>query len=344
MMADGVILIAVDNKGNVQLLRDMLKRQHTVKVLETEADLQDPFDLVIFDGVSLSRLRKLILARQAAEPNVFLPVLLVTSRQDIRLMTRQLWKSIDELIFTPVEKIELLARVEVLLRARSSSVELAHLYKNAREQATFDERQRLARELHDTVSQMIFSASVLAQTLPQIQKKDPQRAQQQLEEVVQLNRSALSEMRSLLFELRPSNLMRMSLEDLYNQLAIAVRGHRPINIGITVEVSEPLPEDVHLGLYRIVQEAFNNIVKHSEATEASVSLSVKDGQLVLEIRDNGRGFDTDKAASGFGLEGMKERVSLMNATLQVSSQPGKGTFITVTQPIPTALTIKSSNN
>jgi signal transduction histidine kinase len=336
-MVDGVILLVVDNKGNRQLLRDMLKRHHTVKVLEADDDLKESFDLGIFDGVSLSRLRKQIVARQDSEPGLFLPILLVASRQDISLMTRQLWKLIDEMIFAPIEKIELLARVQVLLRTRNSSVELSRLYKNASEQATFAERQRLARELHDTVSQMIFSASALAQTLPQIQAKDPVRAKDQLEEVVQLNRSALAQMRALLFDLRPGNLNRMPLAELLDQLAIAARGRRPISIITSVDVNVPLPESVHLGLYRIVQETLNNIVKHSEATEASINLSIRDGQLVLRIKDNGIGFDTGKQAKGFGLDGMHERAELMNATLSVSSSKGEGTEIVVTQPIPEAV-------
>ncbi|MBI1277952.1 MAG: hypothetical protein GC179_07480 [Anaerolineaceae bacterium] len=340
-MTNGSILLVMENKTNRELLREMLKRRYSVRLFEVEADLQAPFDLGIFDGVSLSRYRKQILARQDKELNVFLPILLVTSRQDLNLMTRQLWKSIDEMIFAPVEKVELLARVEMLLRTRISSVELARLYRESTEQATYNERQRLARELHDTVSQMLFSASALAQTLPHVQKKDAAKGKMQLEEVIQLNRSALSQMRVLLFDLRPGNLKHMELVDLFDQLAIAARGYRQIDITTQVDVAVPLPEAVHLGLYRIVQEALNNIVKHSEATEAGIELAANDDQLILQITDNGIGFDGDKQTAGFGLDSMRERAAMLGGVLTLMSQKGKGTEIKVSMPLPQAVTAGS---
>ncbi|MEP6985598.1 MAG: hybrid sensor histidine kinase/response regulator, partial [Chloroflexota bacterium] len=123
-MPDGLILIAVENKMNGQLLQDTLRQFHNVRIADSEASLNEPFDLGLFDGVSLKRFHKQVLARQQAEPNLFLPILLVTTRQDISMVTGQLWKSIDEIIFAPIEKRELLARVEVLLRAHNYSVEL----------------------------------------------------------------------------------------------------------------------------------------------------------------------------------------------------------------------------
>jgi signal transduction histidine kinase len=336
-MPNNLILIAVENKVNGQLLQDALKQYHTVKVADSEVSISEPFDLGIFDGVSLKRLQKQVLARQARQPDLFLPILLVTTRQDIGMVTRQLWKAIDEIIFTPIEKVELLARVQVLLRAHNYSAELARLYKEAHEQATYAERQRLARELHDSVTQMIFSASTLAQTLPQVQKKSPERAQAQLEEVVRMNRAALSEMRTLLMELRPQNLLRTSLKDLFDQLILGVQGRRDVKISCTVEGVTILPEDLHLGVYRIVQEALNNIVKHSEATEAHVSLTIHDEQLNLHIQDNGDGFNVKKHSTGLGLDSMRERANLMGARMTISSAKGAGTEIFVSMPIPNTI-------
>ncbi len=340
-MSDSLILIAVENKVNGQLLQDTLKQYHMVKLANSEASINEPFDLGIFDGVSLKRFRSQILAHKEAVNDIFLPILLVTSRQDISLVTRQLWKNIDELIFTPIEKVELLARVEVLLRAHNYSMELALLYKDAHEQATYAERQRLARELHDSVTQMIFSASTLAQTLPRLQEKDPERARLQLEEIVHLNRAALSEMRSLLLELRPGNLTRTNLKDLFDQLALSMQGRRSISISCMVEGVSILPEEIHLGLYRIAQEALNNIIKHSNASEAHIELTTYDGQLILRIHDNGDGFDTEQQTSGFGLDGMGERATQIGAELTLSSQKGFGTEIIVSMPFPQVLPIDS---
>ncbi len=340
-MGEKLILIAVENKVNGQLLQDTLKQYHSVRLAESDADLNKPFDIGIFDGVCLRRLQKQVVANRDARPDIFLPVLLVTSRQDIGLVTRQLWQSIDEIIFAPIERVELLARVQVLVRAHDYSVELAELYQGAQEQATLDERQRLARELHDSVSQMLFSASMLSQSIPQLQKRNPERALEQLDEVAQLSRSALSEMRTLLLEMRPDNLVKASFNDLVDQLISAIQGRRHITIISNVENVTGLPDEIHIGLYRIVQEAFNNISKHSEATEVRIALAVEDGKLILDIQDNGAGFDPERHISGFGLENMRERAAQMGATLHVTSEKDIGTEIRVSLPLPQAVSIAS---
>lgn len=340
-MARSVVLVVVDHKSNRDLLEKTLQRYYDVKVSNAADSLDQYFDLGIFDGVSLNRLRKQIKIHRAVETGLFQPILLVSSRQDIGIVTGHLWQSIDEIIFTPIQKKELLARVEVLLRAHNYSVELKRLNTNVKENAIFEERRRLARELHDSVTQMIFSASTLAQTIPQIQKSNPERAKTQLEEVVQLNRSALSEIRTLLLELKPGNVMRMSLKNLIDQLIIGVQGHRTVAISAKIDELPPLAEDVHLGLYRIVQEALNNIAKHSHASEAQVMLTLKDERLLLQIQDNGSGFDTEKQTPGFGLDSISERAALMGAKLTISSQIGSGTAITVSVPMAQELTIGS---
>jgi signal transduction histidine kinase len=340
-MARSVILIVVDHKGNRDLLEKTLQHYYDMKVSNAEDSFDQSFDLGIFDGVSLNRLRKQLKTYREIKSTVFQPILLVSSRQDIGIVTGQLWQSIDEIIFTPIEKKELLARVEVLLRAHNYSVELKRLNAEVKENAIFEERRRLARELHDSVTQMIFSASTLAQTIPQLQKNDPERAKAQLEEVVQLNRSALSEIRTLLLELKPGNAIRMTLKDLVDQLIIGVQGHRNITISANVDELPTLPEDIHLGIYRIVQEALNNIAKHSHASEAHVSLMIKDGHLFLQIRDNGSGFDIEKQTPGFGLDGIGERAALMSAALNIASRIGSGTEITVSLPLPQELSARS---
>ena len=109
-----------------------------------------------FDGASLNRLRKQIKAYREKASTLFQPILLVSSRQDIGIVTGQMWQSIDEMIFAPIERRELLARVEVLLRARNYSVELERINASARENAIFEERRRLARELHDSSLRCCF--------------------------------------------------------------------------------------------------------------------------------------------------------------------------------------------
>src|SRR5690348_4591724 len=118
------ILLLVTHRENCRLLTQTLEQYYEIIIAETEADLSQAFDLCITDGVSLDRFWKDVLARKELEQPLFLPLLLITARRDIGMCTRHLWKSIDEFIVTPIEKMELLARVETLLRARRLSLEL----------------------------------------------------------------------------------------------------------------------------------------------------------------------------------------------------------------------------
>lgn len=109
-----------------------------------------------------------------------------------------------------------------------------------------------------------------------------------------------------------------------------------------VEKVKGLPDNTHISLYRIVQEAFNNIAKHSEATEVKIVLKVEDGKLILDIQDNGAGFDPERQTAGIGLGNMRERAAQMRATLDVFSQKDAGTQIRVSLPFPQAVSIASS--
>ena len=152
------------------------------------------------------------------------------------------------------------------------AVDNARLYEHAEESAAAAERNRLARDLHDAVSQTLFSVSLIAEVLPRIYARDPLQGAQRLDELRQLTRGALAEMRTLLLELRPAALAEAKLPDLLKQLGEAVTGRSRIPVEVVTEVSEELPTDVRLAFYRIAQEALNNVVKHSHANKAKVSL------------------------------------------------------------------------
>ena len=214
------------------------------------------------------------------------------------------------------------------------AVDNARLYEHAEESAAAAERNRLARDLHDAVSQTLFSVSLIAEVLPRIYARDPGQGARQLAEMRQLTRGALAEMRTLLLELRPGALAEANLSDLLKQLGEAVTGRARIPVDVRTEDTGTLPTDVRVALYRIAQEALNNVAKHSGATTATVSLWSDDkpgGALHLEIRDDGTGFDP--AAAGFaqfGLGIMKERAEAIGANLSINSVPGQGTTVSAT--------------
>ncbi len=220
------------------------------------------------------------------------------------------------------------------------AMENARLYKQAEQTAAIAERSRLARDLHDAVSQTLFSASLTAEVLPKLWERNPEEGMRRLEKLRQLTRGALAEMRMLLLELRPAALTEAALSDLLHQLCEATTGRARVAVGLSVEGECPhLPPDVQVALYRIAQEALNNVAKHAEASQATVRLRClphdpSDGASVeLHIEDDGRGFEPGHASGEhLGLGIMIERARAVGAQLTVESHPGKGTQITVVWP------------
>lgn len=209
------------------------------------------------------------------------------------------------------------------------AIQNSRLYEHARDLAASQERQRLARDLHDAASQTLFSVSLIAEVLPRIYQRDPEQAAARLEELRQLTRGALAEMRTLLLELRPAALAEANLPDLLKQLAEAVTGRSRIPIGVETELCLDLPKDVRIAFYRIAQEALNNIAKHSGATRATVRLICGDA-LTLLVEDDGAGFDAAAGSSGqLGLGIMRERAESVGAQVSVESNPGQGTRVRV---------------
>lgn len=193
------------------------------------------------------------------------------------------------------------------------------------------ERQRLARDLHDAVTQTLFSASLIAEVLPRLWDKRPDDARKRLDELRELTRGALAEMRTLLLELRPSTLTEVELSELLRQLTEAMIARARLPVTLTIDGEPPtLPPDVQLALYRIAQEALNNVTKHAQASAVSVDLKIDDDLLTLRIEDNGRGFDPSTIPPDhMGVSIMRERAETIGAVLEIDSQPGKGTRLQV---------------
>jgi len=206
----------------------------------------------------------------------------------------------------------------------------AELYEHAHELATLQERQRLARNLHDAVNQSLFSAGLIAEVLPRLWERDPDEGRRSLEDLRRLTRGAQADMRLLLAELRPSTLTDAELGDLLHMLGNALAGRTNIPINVTVAGEADLPADVQVALYRLCQEGLNNIAKHAGASRVDIQLQYETGAVELCIQDDGRGFDPEQTPPGhYGLSMMRERASAVGATLSITSQPGHGTQIVI---------------
>jgi signal transduction histidine kinase len=216
----------------------------------------------------------------------------------------------------------------------ASAIENARLTEQAQAAAVSEERSRLARELHDSVTQLLFSINLIALSLGRLWKRDPQMAERSTGELQRLTRGALAEMRTLLRELRPQTIAGTELGTLLEQLSDGLAARHDIPVEVTVGQICDMPEEVHVALYRIAQEALNNITKHAEASQVNIKLACDSTVARLTINDDGQGFDVgDVPAGHMGLDIMKERAEAIGAQMVVDSQPGAGTSIAVAWPI-----------
>ncbi|WP_165360634.1 histidine kinase [Candidatus Chloroploca sp. Khr17] len=230
--------------------------------------------------------------------------------------------------------------LELLSVHAATAIQNVRRAQQRRRDAIDEERSRLARDLHDSVNQSLFSASLIAERLPEMMQLSPDDANEGLRQLHQLTRSALAEMRALLIELRPAALAAAPLHQAINHLAQAFGGRRGITIKTELDPAPVLPPEVQIALYRIVQESLSNVIKHAYARTAHVRMEVTplvgdsevswSGTIDIQVRDNGRGFAIDQVGVGrFGLEIMRERATAIGAELELLSQTGVGTQVTL---------------
>jgi len=211
------------------------------------------------------------------------------------------------------------------------AIEKANLYQEIQGLAVLKERQRLARDLHDSVSQTLFSVSLISDALPKIWKQDREEGMDRLEEIKNLSRGALAEMRTLLLELRPDGLTEVSLKELLTHLLDALQSKsRFDSVNINIEETFHLPPAVQVAFYRVAQESLNNAVKHSDAANIEINARITENDGMMKINDNGSGFNPGKFKSeGLGLKIMGERANEVGADIKIVSQPDEGTEVSL---------------
>ena len=220
--------------------------------------------------------------------------------------------------------------VLALAQRGASAIKNASLYSQAQQAAMLEERQRLARELHDAVTQTLFSAGIIADVLPRLWQKDQEEALKRINELRELTRGALAEMRTLLWELRPTALSETSLSELLHQLGEVTVGRTRIPVTVDVKELCEIPINVKIAFYRIAQEALNNIAKHANARHVKVDMQCAPAGVSLHIADDGRGFDLQQLLpDNMGIRIMRERAEAVGAIFNLESHVGTGTQIVV---------------
>jgi signal transduction histidine kinase len=213
------------------------------------------------------------------------------------------------------------------------SVERVRLIWQAEQAAVVEERQRLARELHDSVTQLLYSQVLFAGAGQKaLDQGNLVLLRQHLHRLDQAALQALKEMRLLVYELRPSDHLDEGLVSALQRRLDSVEKRTGMNARLVVQGAVNLDESTELALYRIAQEALNNTLKHADATSVTVQIQAIDNRVVMEIIDDGCGFNPEEKgkAGGMGLANMQERTAALGGQLALHAQPGQGTRITVT--------------
>jgi PAS domain S-box-containing protein len=214
------------------------------------------------------------------------------------------------------------------------AVENAHLFAETRGKAILEERQRLARELHDSVSQALYGIALGARAAREWLDDDPAEVAEPLDYVLTLAEAGMTEMRALIFELRPESLESEGVIAALEKQAAALEARHGIEVEADLCNEPEAPLETKEALYRIAQESLHNIVKHAHASSVEIRMESDSGRVTLEISDDGVGFDANGEFPGhLGLRSMRERATRLGGTLKMESAPGKGTRICTRIPL-----------
>jgi signal transduction histidine kinase len=206
----------------------------------------------------------------------------------------------------------------------------------AEELAIANERNRLARELHDSIAQTLYGLSLQSEVASRrLAAGRLEQVAQYLQDFRHQTQQTLRETRLMIYELRPPILEQVGLATALQSRIDAVERRGGLLVEANLEEMEGLSAELEVGLYRLAQEALNNALKHAEANNINLELANREGNIFLQIADDGRGFDTAIASQqgGYGLNGMRERANQLGGSLNISSVPGEGTTVTVEVPL-----------
>jgi len=229
--------------------------------------------------------------------------------------------------------------INALMAERASRQRLADANRQLRDYALrvenlamSQERNRIAREIHDSLGHSLTALNLQLETALKLWPNQPEKAQQFLKEAKLLGSTALQDVRQSVATMRTDPLQRQSLEGAIATLTRDFEKTTGIRPTLSLQIPPTLPADLRTSLYRILQEALTNIVKHAHATEVAIQLHNLPTGLTLRITDNGRGFDPQQNSTGFGLQGMRERTLALGGHFQIHSTPGQGTTLDIDIP------------
>ena len=224
--------------------------------------------------------------------------------------------------------------VRTIANQAAIAIENARLYERAQSAAALEERQHLARELHDSVSQALYGITLGSDAALTLLERDPARVAEPLQYVRSLAEAGLAEMRALIFELRPESLENEGLVAALEKQAASLRARHEVEVHVSLAGEPDVPLEAKEMLYRVAQEALHNTVKHARASVVELKLERDADGITLEIGDDGAGFDPSGSFPGhLGLKSMRERAERLGGWLEVESGTGEGTRIRARVPM-----------
>jgi signal transduction histidine kinase len=301
-----------------------------ISLLGHVGDLVDA-DIVTLDLDEKERPRNVVAATtwMGVEPPTVADRPVEIHREDVQVGVRVLGALV--VFGRPTQRLDLerLSIVGLVVEQIAAFLHRLQLSDTLTANAIDEERHRLARELHDSVTQRLYSAAFLAEALPRLTDRDAATASETALRIRTIVLSSLAELRSLLFELRPLDLDAAPMSELLERLGENLRDMTTVTIDVATEDGAALPSDVKIGLYRIAQEATANAIRHASATVVRIELQRTENEVRLEIRDDGRGFFFDATDAGHGLQSIRERADLIGAQLRIESSESSGSVVAI---------------
>jgi two-component system, sensor histidine kinase and response regulator len=336
MDSPGNILIIDDDPSSLQMLATILnERGHKVRgVTNGQMGLiaaQKALPELILLDVTMPDMNGYDVCRTLKndEQLQHIPVIFISALDETLDKVKAFQSGGIDYITKPFQHEEVVLRVE-------NHLSFYRLYLRSQEMAKMEERQRIARDLHDAVTQTLFSASMMAETL--LLSSMDEKISAGLRRIQQLTQGALAEMRALLIELRPEALETTDLGDLLHYLAQITIARTKTQVDVQIDQDVVLDPEVKMVFYRVAQEALNNVFKHARADRVVIELRYDERLVLLRIGDNGQGFDLANLPTGhFGIDIMGERARTVNASLVVNSAISQGTEVVLTYRLPPSL-------
>lgn len=336
--SQGDILIVDDTPDNLRLLSAMLSdRGYEVRSVKNGSTAlmgvkAAPPDLILLD-INMPNMNGYEVCEHLKDnpQSQNIPVIFISAYNEVLDKVKAFSVGGVDYITKPFQAEEVLVRIENQLTVRRLQKQLLKALETERalnqrieSMATIEERNRIARDIHDSLGHALVALKIQVETTLTLWQKDPKQAYEFLKQAKQLSSEALRSVRLSVSTLRQDPLQGKLLEEAIASLVGEFQRTSGISPQLQINLAQPLSNQVSTAVYRIIQEGLTNIYKYAEATIVQIGIETSDLGLLVRLQDNGKGFCTDGNYAGFGLQGMEERITALEGQLKVMSQPNAG--------------------